>query len=83
MQSDEIDRRDMVKVIAGSAAMLPLLPTQPVTGATPYGPKFFTQGELEFVATLGELILPQTDTPGARAAKVHEHMDLVLSIRPR
>ena len=83
MKSDVIDRRDMMKVIAlGSAAILPLPSlAEPLAAAatTPYAPKFFSPAELELVATLGELILPQTDTPGARAAKVHEHVDLVLS----
>jgi hypothetical protein len=31
------------------------------------------------VTVLSELIIPQTDTPGARAAKVNEFIDLVLS----
>jgi len=83
MKSDDVDRRDMMKIIAlGSAAMLPLPSlAEPLAAAatTPYAPKFFSPGELELVATLGELILPQTDTPGARGAKVHEHVDLVLS----
>lgn len=35
------------------------------------------QGEL--VATIAELILPETDTPGARAARVHEFIDLALA----
>ena len=35
------------------------------------------QGEL--VATISELIIPTTDTPGARAAKVHEFIDLMLT----
>lgn len=35
------------------------------------------QGEL--VATMAELIIPETDTPGARAAKVHEFVDLMLT----
>jgi hypothetical protein len=31
------------------------------------------------VTIIAELIIPETETPGARAAKVNEHMDLVLS----
>jgi hypothetical protein len=77
---DEIDRRDMIKAIAvGSATMLPLLPLVESSAAAPYSAKFFSPGEMELVATLGEIIIPQTDTPGAREAKVHEHIDLVLS----
>lgn len=82
MKSDEIARRDIVKTIALSpVTMFPLLPLSTAT-ATPAGsylPKFFSPGEMELVATIGELILPQTDTPGARAAGAHEHIDLVLS----
>ena len=33
----------------------------------------------ELVATIAELILPETDTPGARAARVHEFIDLALA----
>ncbi|MXZ16746.1 MAG: gluconate 2-dehydrogenase subunit 3 family protein [Rhodothermaceae bacterium] len=38
-----------------------------------------TQGRDELVATLSELIIPETDTPGARAAKVHEFADNMLT----
>lgn len=74
MKSDDIDRRDVARALA----LLPLVSLTPVAQAA-YAPKFFSPAELELVATLGELILPQTDTPGARAAKAHEHIDLVLS----
>lgn len=35
--------------------------------------------QMETVASLGEHILPQTDTPGARAARVHEFIDAMLT----
>jgi hypothetical protein len=71
---DGLDRREVLKTVV-SASLLPVLPV----GAATYTPKFLSPADLELVAVLGELILPQTDTPGARAAKVHEHIDLVLS----
>jgi len=76
MKPDEMDRRDIVKVIAaaGSVALLPI-----TAAAAPYQPKFLSAGEFEQLATLAELVIPQTDTPGARAARVHELIDLVLS----
>ena len=33
----------------------------------------------ETVATIAELIIPTTDTPGARAAQVHDFIDLLLA----
>ncbi|HEX4628802.1 MAG TPA: gluconate 2-dehydrogenase subunit 3 family protein, partial [Gemmatimonadales bacterium] len=33
----------------------------------------------ETVATMAELIIPTTDTPGARAAQVHDFIDLLLA----
>ena len=74
MKPTDMDRRDIVKAIAvGSATLVPL------TAAAPDKPKFFSPGEFELVATLAELIIPQTDTPGARAARVQELIDRVLS----
>jgi Gluconate 2-dehydrogenase subunit 3 len=84
MKSDEIDRRDMIKTIAlGSVTILPVLRLVE-SGATAaqaaaYSPKLFSPGEMELTATLAELIIPQTDTPGARAARVQELIDLTLS----
>jgi hypothetical protein len=42
-------------------------------------PRFFREFEAETVAQLAERILPETDTPGARAALVHQYIDFVLS----
>jgi len=44
-----------------------------------WSPRFLSGVQTETVAVIAELIIPQTDTPGARAARVHEYIDLVLS----
>jgi hypothetical protein len=80
MKSDEIARRDIVKTIALSpVTLLPLVESNArATPAGSYSPKFFSPGEMELVATIGELILPRTDTPGAHDVGAHEHIDRVL-----
>jgi hypothetical protein len=47
--------------------------------AGPWQPKVFDAHQNQTVVTLTELIIPQTDTPGAKAARVNEFVDLVLS----
>jgi len=49
-------------------------------GESSYRPVFFSADELEAVARLCDVIIPRTDTPGARDARVHEYVDLALSI---
>jgi hypothetical protein len=49
------------------------------TPATAWAPRFLDARQNETVAVLSELIIPQTETPGARAAKVNEFIDLLLS----
>ncbi len=44
-----------------------------------FEPRTLTQGKDELCATLSELIIPETDTPGARAARVHEFTDYMLT----
>ena len=46
--------------------------------AAPWAPKVFDAHQNETVVVLSEMIIPQTDTPGAKAAKVNEFVDLVL-----
>jgi hypothetical protein len=45
-------------------------------------PKTFNQHQLDTVATLSELIIPQTDTPGAKATQVDRFIDTVLFEAP-
>ncbi|PYQ17094.1 MAG: transcriptional initiation protein Tat [Acidobacteria bacterium] len=47
--------------------------------AAVWKPKVFDPHQNDTVVTLSELIIPQTETPGARAARVNELIDLVLS----
>ena len=84
MKSHKIHRRDAVKTIG--VGSVTLFPAWKLGGAQSNGtsssssgrPKFFTAEQDELVTVLAELIIPETDTPGARAAKVNEHIDLVL-----
>jgi gluconate 2-dehydrogenase gamma chain len=47
--------------------------------AVPFTPRALTAAQLETVATLAELIIPTTDTPGARAALVDRFVDNVMA----
>lgn len=42
-------------------------------------PVLFSESQAESVATLCEAIIPKTNTPGARDARVHEFIDLQLA----
>lgn len=83
MSREAIGRREALKRV-GTLAAAPVLagyhPLVPVQeGGAPWQPRFFDGGEAELVAELAERIIPETETPGARAAKVHQYIDLALS----
>ncbi len=44
-----------------------------------YAPQTLTPAQDDLVATVAELIIPETDTPGARAARVNEFVDRMLT----
>ncbi len=44
-----------------------------------FAARTLTEGRDEMVAAMAELIIPETDTPGARAALVHEFIDAMLT----
>ena len=52
--------------------------TERAAAAAAWKPKALTAHQAETVATIAELIVPQTETAGARAARVHEFIDEVL-----
>ena len=49
-------------------------------GAVAWKPVFLTKKEAEKLAAVCEAIIPRTDTAGARDARVHEYIDLALSV---
>jgi len=51
---------------------------QAVMAAEQWAPKVLTPPQNDLVVALTELIIPQTDTPGAKAARVNRFIDTVL-----
>src|SRR3974390_2645640 len=77
-------RRDVLRVLS-AAAVAPVLPqevtfllrqAQPPAG---YGLRTLTLHQNAVVVAMIDLILPATDTPGAKAARVNEFMDVILT----
>lgn len=72
------DRRSFLRgssVILGHAALGNVLSA---FAASPSKATYFTEGELDTVRTLVDLILPATDSPSASAAGTHYFIDLAL-----
>jgi hypothetical protein len=88
-EPEKIGRRDAVRTIA-SATILPVLPAanaqtsaghkvESAASTKGWSPKFFTEDENQLVTVLAELILPETETPGAKGVGANQQIDLVLS----
>ena len=81
-----MQRRKAIQLLLGTAA-LPLLPRdvfallRQVHSDLPAAPALKTLNPHQdaTVTTMAELIIPQTDTPGAKATRVNEFIDLILS----
>lgn len=82
-----MNRREAIKAATLGAA-LPVLgqsqhqhsAPQPAAAKPAPALKFFTPAQRDYVAQLAELIIPQTNTPGAKAAGVHLYIDQMLSV---
>jgi len=81
-----VDRRELVKWLAFGSA-LPVLPGEVfamlrgIHQSLPPSRKLriFNAHQDATVTAMAELILPQTDTPGAKAARVNEFIDLIVA----
>ncbi len=62
----------------GSSALADTLEASATQRLTTGKPVLFTADQDALVADLAEVIIPTTNTPGAKAAKVNEIMDVVL-----
>lgn len=49
------------------------------TNSKEWLPKLVTLAQNDLLTTISELIIPETDTPGAKAARVNEFIDLMLA----
>ncbi len=90
--NDKISRRSLLKMTAGAATALSgsnwvfrvasdgrIVKAQTSETAA-WKPVYLTEAEGRQLAALCEAIIPRTDTPGAHDARVHEYIDLALSI---
>ena len=84
-----MERRDWIKTAiagTGAAAAAPLVthvapapsPAAQAAATAAWEPLLFDSHQNETVVALTELVIPATDTPGAKAAKVNEFIDLML-----
>ena len=80
----EIPRREALARLGAAGAAMPLLtwthhPLVPVPQGESWAARALTDGQLETLLALAEQIIPETDTPGAKGAMVHQYIDWVVS----
>ena len=75
-----MDRRNLLQLAAVAA---PGSALAQVPAGADWKPELFDAHQNETVVVLSELILPATDTPGAKAALVNRWMDRLLAAGPQ
>lgn len=68
-----MNRRDLLKLVAAVPAAV---------ARADWTPALFDTHQNQTVIALVDLIIPETDTPGAKAALVNRHMDHILAALP-
>lgn len=85
-----IDRREALRRVASLMGGVVSAPTVAAVLAgcgerdrtaaqAPFRPRTLTAAQHEMVTIISEIILPETDTPGARSARVNEFIDTMLT----
>jgi gluconate 2-dehydrogenase gamma chain len=81
-----LNRRDLIRTaLTGTGALSVQGQAQAQVAAKPaatkaaWKPLLFDTHQNETVIVLSDLIIPATDTPGAKAARVNEYIDLILN----
>jgi gluconate 2-dehydrogenase gamma chain len=82
-----MDRREAVQrivVLLGGSVSAPtiaglLAGCEAPSRSVPFEPRTLSREQLRRIETIAELIIPETDTPGASAARVHEFIDVMLT----
>jgi hypothetical protein len=64
---------------AGGMSLGSAEPPDPSLTSPDWKPRFFDQHQDQTVLAVADLMIPETDTPGARAARVDRFIDLLLS----
>jgi glucoside 3-dehydrogenase (cytochrome c) hitch-hiker subunit len=79
-----MDRRDLFRLLS-AVAVVPVLPPeltfllQQAQPAADYKLQTLTPHQNDTVVAMIDVIIPATDTPGAKAARVNEFMDVILT----
>ena len=93
MKDNELTRRTAVGLAAGAALSLAAgerwvfaaregdVVKTPADGSA-WRPVLFDERQAEGLARLVDALIPRTTTPGARDARVHEYIDLAVSLEP-
>ena len=75
-------RRDLFKMTGALAAVPAGAAAAPPPEAVPWKPSILNAHQNETVVALTDLLIPETDTPGAKAANVNRYIDLFLNGAP-
>lgn len=77
-----MNRRDVLKTTMAATAVIPLLEETAIGQAAAvanFKPRTLSLKQFETVSALCDLIIPDTDTPGAKTAGVPRYVDLFLT----